>query len=516
MVRRLLWATVGGALASQAYLWNGLFALPAVIVLGLALGPPYPITGWRREVTWACVVFESLIGIHCWGFTHYGLPLYAATIAYMAVSGLLLGLAVVGLSKRPRITPMRVALAWVAVEAVHQIGQFGFPLFLGATQVHLPWRSAMSVVGSLGVSGLLIGTGVALTTSRRSLASWIGVTVVVSAFGLWQPGLAPAGPKRPIAAVQGGIPSWLYQVSESSEVAAHLVESQYFDLTEEVLQEPVEIVFLPESALHRDIAISDGVAAEPLFRPPERLGSSEAFVVTGAYREVWQGSELSVFNTALLLAGDDGRRVLETVDKKILAPVVESPFSRGTDDGILVVGDLPVGVLICYESMYPRAARDLAERAQVITVLTNDAGFVRAPITRTHARQGWSRAIEVGRPLVRLAQAGISLITDHRGNVLERLDLLDQGTLRCEVQPMTGWTWFTLLGYWVGPIAGVALFLFVVVGDRRRLSPVQDHEDNEQEGVADEEGDEAGDSVEGPHSELSTASLPKQGDPSDP
>ena len=476
MVKRLLWASVGGALASQAYLWHGLFAIPAMVALGLALRGPYGELGWRREIIWVCIVFEAWIGVHCWGFLHYGLPLYSATVAYMAVSGLLVGLALVGLQPEPRITPVRVALAWVFVEALHQIGPFGYPLFFGGTQVHLPWRSAMGVVGSLGLSGLLVGTGVALAISRRSAPYWMVAFILISLLGCYQPGLRASGPTRTIAAVQGGVPSWLYQVAEASELAADLVEAHYFDLVEVALGEGAEIVLLPESALHRNVAIAGNAATDPLFRPPSQARENEAFVVTGAYREVWEGNHLQLYNTALLLAGHDGHTVLGAADKRILAPVVESPFSRGTGDGVLTLGELPLGVLICYESMYPRAARALAEGAQVITVLTNDAGFVRAPITLTHARQGWSRAIETGRPLIRLAQAGISLVVDHRGRTLGELALFQQGLLRAEIQPMTGWTWFTLAGYWIGPAAGGSLLLIIVMRDRRRWSLAKKHE----------------------------------------
>ncbi len=90
--------------------------------------------------------------------------------------------------------------------------------------------------------------------------------------------------------------------------------------------------------------------------------------------------------------------------------------------------------MICYESMYPEAALNAAQRgARLLTILSDDAGMRRAAIAWTHAEQARMRAIEVGLPLVRDGQAGVSYMTDAYGRMLGRLDSWQTGTLTRDV-----------------------------------------------------------------------------------
>lgn len=488
MVGRFLWACVAGVLLSQAYLHSALFALAGALALGIALRPPYDAK-WRRQVARVFIVVQLWIGLHCWGFLHYGWKLYIATLFYMALSGGLMSILVIGFARQPRFTPLRVAAAWVTVEALHQLGPYGFPLFLGGTQVDMPWQSAMGVIGAVGLSGLIIGLGVAAARGRLTALRWVAAILGISLLGLWQPGIREVGETQQVALVQGGIPSWFYQIVDESETAAYLVEDHYFGLAEEAFVGGPDLVLLPEAALHHPIAQTDDYAVDPLFRASDDPENAATQLLTGAYREIWVGNELRLYNAALLLDAADSRQLIATVDKRLLAPVVESPFTAGTGDGVVDANEMKIGVLICYESMYPRVGRQVASSASVLAVLTNDAGFDRAPVSLTHARQGRSRAIEVGRPLLRVAQAGISFISDHRGRTQGHFGFFEQGVLRGTIQPTTGWTWFTLFGFLAVPGAGLVLGLFIIVADRRagKTSTVEPAKQAEDEAVSHQE-----------------------------
>ncbi|MCA9563309.1 MAG: hypothetical protein KC561_07460, partial [Myxococcales bacterium] len=134
----------------------------------------------------------------------------------------------------------------------------------------------------------------------------------------------------------------------------------------------------------------------------------------------------------------------------VLVPITEARFTAGTDS--IIAQPVPIGALICYESMYPRLARARARESQLLVVVTNDAGFRFAPVSLTHSQQGQARAVEVGRPLLRAAQGGESLIVDHTGQVTASLPLHEVGILRGEVTPVFGWTWYSLVGYWIVPV----------------------------------------------------------------
>jgi len=488
MVSRLLWASIAGILFAQAYLHSAPFALAGAVALGLALRPPFD-RNWRRQIARVFIVQQIWIALHGWGFLHYGWRLYVATLFYFALSGALLSILVIGFARRPRVGPLRVAAAWMTVEALHQVGSFGFPLFLGGTQIEMPWRTSMGVIGAVGLSGLIIGLGVAATRARMSALRWAAALVVFSLLGLWQPGIEEVGESQDVAIVQGGVPSWFYQIVDDSEAAAYLVEDHYFGLAEEAFVGGPDLVLLPEAALHHAIAQTGDYSVDPLFRASDNPENATTQLLTGAYRETWVGDDLRLYNSALLLDASDSRHLIAVVDKRLLAPVVESPFTPGTGDGLVEARAMTIGVLICFESIYPRMGRQVAESASVVAILTNDAGFVRAPVSLTHARQGWSRAIELGRPIVRSAQAGISFIVDHRGQIQAQLDFFEQGVLRGTVQPTTGWTWFTLFGFMLAPVAGLLLCLFIVLGDRRFGKPaaVEPAEEAKDEGVADKE-----------------------------
>lgn len=490
---RLLWASLAGLLFSQAHLWHGALAWPGAVAMGVAVSGIPDGPRRRPRLVWLCAVVQGWQGLHCWPFLHYGPLLYAGAIAYLLASGASVGLLLAG--RRPAASAgsfsLRAGLAFLAVDYVHQLGPLGFPLILGGSQVHLPWRGAIAVVGAVGLSGLIVGSGVAVggwMSGRlvgsagnrrgghgRTVSAWILATLLTWLLGNWQPGLSTVGAPLRVAIVQGSVPNWLYVMANSSRAGRLLVEARYHRLTREALsaERPVDLVVLPEAALHREIAVVDGRALEPLFaRPPDLGHNAEAAVITGAYREVLSenGRQLRLFNTALLLSASDPRAVIGWADKRVLAPLSEARFEPAEEREALEVAGRRMGVLICFEATYPRLARELATELEshVLVVITNDAGVNLAPVTLSHARQGWARAVEVGRPLVRAAQAGISLAVTASGELLGQKPLFEAGVLYVEVQPMRGWTWFSRFGYGLGPLS---LMLAVVwaLWPRRRV-----------------------------------------------
>ena len=487
-VLRILLAVAGGVLASQAYLRHGLLAWPAVLCLGFALSGLERQRRWRLQVVLVCVLFQMFVGIHTGAFARYGLVLFAGSVTYLSLSGALIGLFCVGSKRTASLSSVRIALAWVAVEALHELGQYGFPLYIGGTQAHLPWRSAIGVVGALGVGGLMVGLGVASARAalawrgraheaadqRQGSASrlwrgptvWLAIFAVAALLGRWQPGLAPSGAELSVALVQGGVPNSLYEASAMSDAAKQEIEDRYFGLVDEALAGGADLVVMPEAALHRPIATRGERALTDLFRP---LAGSTAFVVTGAYRmDAGPDGDGALYNTSLLFRADDARAILGIADKELLVPFGETAFTPGVSNEPLAIDDHDLAVLICFESMYSRLARERSEAADLLAVLTNDAGFAESQIGLTHARQGWSRSLETGRPLLRAGQAGISLVTDHLGRLRGRMDAFDVGLVEAVVQPMRGWTWFSALGFLLGPTSFVVLVFLVVVWDRRQ------------------------------------------------
>ncbi len=97
-------------------------------------------------------------------------------------------------------------------------------------------------------------------------------------------------------------------------------------------------------------------------------------------------------------------------------------FTPGTDPAPLVVplarGAAALGVLICYEDLFPALARDeVLAGADALVVVTNDAWYGEGAAAYQHAAHSVLRAVETRRPVLRCGNAGWSGWIDEFGSV---------------------------------------------------------------------------------------------------
>jgi len=79
---------------------------------------------------------------------------------------------------------------------------------------------------------------------------------------------------------------------------------------------------------------------------------------------------------------------------------------------------VPVGVLICFEDIFPALARaEALEGAEVLAVLTNNGWFGQGGAAYQHAAHSVLRAVETRRPVVRVGNAGWSGWIDEFGHI---------------------------------------------------------------------------------------------------
>ena len=105
--------------------------------------------------------------------------------------------------------------------------------------------------------------------------------------------------------------------------------------------------------------------------------------------------------------------------------------------------------MICLESVYPDAGRALAaEGAELLVVMSNDAGFGRSPITRHMTHRAAVRALETGRWLLRVGQAGITTLIDPRGQTTTSLGLFEPGVVTGTAMRRDDKTLFVAWGDW--------------------------------------------------------------------
>jgi len=131
------------------------------------------------------------------------------------------------------------------------------------------------------------------------------------------------------------------------------------------------------------------------------------------------------YNSALLI-NEEGR-LISQYDKIRLMPFGEyvplpqwlpgaslisgivGEFTPGTKYTVMPIGDRRVGVFICIEAAYPWIARRLAnEGADTLINISNDGYLGPTAVMRQHLANAIFRAVETGRPMLRVTNTGLS------------------------------------------------------------------------------------------------------------
>lgn len=147
------------------------------------------------------------------------------------------------------------------------------------------------------------------------------------------------------------------------------------------------------------------------------------------------GREEAVYNRAFLLAPDG--TVAGYYDKERLVPFGEYlpswldwPFLEALLQGVGVYEEgreiaplkyetLALGILICYEGIFPRLAQRRVEQgANILVDISNDGWFRGSPASRQHLALTAPRCVEQNRWLLRGTNTGVSAVIDPRGRVV--------------------------------------------------------------------------------------------------
>jgi apolipoprotein N-acyltransferase len=194
------------------------------------------------------------------------------------------------------------------------------------------------------------------------------------------------------------------------------------------------------------------------------------------------------YNSALLI--NDSGRLISQYDKIRLMPFGEyvplpqwlpgaslitglvGEFTPGNNYTLMPVGEYRAGVFICIESAYPWIARRMTtEGADVLINISNDGYLGPTPVMRQHLANAIFRAVENGRPVVRVTNTGISALIDEKGVVEEQTGSFQTDVRVWRFVPSGRRTFYTRHGdLFVHICAAITLLVFIAILVSRRRS----------------------------------------------
>ncbi len=363
--------------------------------------------------------------------------------------------------------------------------------------VNLALAQTASLVGLHGLTFLTIAIFAAPATLWRVSESRLNLTptivaalalALMAAFGALRL-MSPPSPTVP------GVKLRLIQPNIAQDDASFRPENKqailrrYFDLSERATSpdrsgvRDVTHLIWPESAFPFILSRDPQALSEIV----DFLGSGATLITGAARRE--DGSPPRYFNS-IEIVGRGGLSA-QRYDKQHLVPfgeympfasllerahisqLVDIPggFEPGSGRRILRVPGLPAAMpLICYEAIFPIELGDLmsgADRPTWLLNVTDDAWFGLTPGPYQHFAQARLRAIELGAPLVRDANSGISAVLDGFGREIAVAPLGAEGVLDAELPEALAPTLQYHLGSVGATLIGMAFLAAALTGKRR-------------------------------------------------
>jgi len=351
-------------------------------------------------------------------------------------------------------------LAWVGADYLRSMLLTGFPWsMLGHSQYRLlPLIQVADITGVYGITALIVLANVVLYRIIRALSGTgipypakSAVILALSLTGTLGYGFfrlntpQPAAPHFRVALIQGNID----QAVKWSPAFREATLDIYSNLSRQaVSQQPADLIVWPESAA--PFFFQENSSASERIRDLTRelktgllFGSPAAEMREGRYTNL---------NSAFLLA-PDGTTVGRS-DKMHLVPFGEyvplakllpfvhklvhgiGDFAPGREMQPLTIGTTPLGILVCYEAIFPELARaSVNGGSRVLINITNDAWFGHSSAPYQHLSMATFRAIETRTPLIRAANTGITSIIDQNGHIKGMTPLFKETFMAGEIQP---------------------------------------------------------------------------------
>ena len=359
-------------------------------------------------------------------------------VLFAAVWGLPYGLVAMAVHPlRARFGRGWVALfpaVWVAMEYLQPAL---FPYYQGVGQYRAPyvWQLA-SVFGAMGVSYLILLVNSALAEAliagregaRRSAAVVVVALSVFAAnlgFGAWRYARVEAELTAAPVLRASLLQQKVSMVTRLQDRGQDVLKG-WLNLTKQVVGSKPDLVVWPEGSIGYNP--HEGKVKE-IFSELSRQGDFDFLVGGGTFERDDAGKRTS-WNSCYLFGRDGELR--GRYDKMVPLPFGEylpwpvsylrdyiegvGNFRAGTEPRVFDTGRYTFTTPICYEAILEDQMRQLMH-ADLFVNITNDGWFGNTAAPHQHAMLSAVHAVELGRPMLRVAYTGVSMVVEPHGNI---------------------------------------------------------------------------------------------------
>ncbi len=456
------WSLLSGLLLATAFprldlAWMAWFALvPLFLVMtqrpfwcGFVAG----IGFFAPVLYWLNIVMTTYGGLH----PVFSLVAYLLLTVYLALFFGAATWASCRLLRKRALSPLlTLPVLWVALEYLRSFLLSGFPwASLGYSQQSLlPMIQSADLFGVYGLSFLIILVNAALALAMARVRSgqrlpWGALTAALLlvtlnyAYGSWR--LASEPDQRAQSLTVGLVQGNIDQSVKWDPAYQQQTIDRYRELSRAAsTAADVELLVWPESAT--PFYFQEHSPLSQLVREVPRESGASLIFGSPAYER--EGEGYRFLNSAFLLSG--AGEVMGRSDKIHLVPFGEYvplgeflPFIDKLVAGIgdfspgelspLPFGEARVGVLVCFEGIFPELARDYVRRGSDLLVnVTNDAWFGRSSAPYQHLAMVRFRAVENRIWVARAANTGISALIAPSGRIGAQTPIFEPRFLTAE------------------------------------------------------------------------------------
>ena len=359
---------------------------------------------------------------------------------------------------------------WVGFEWFKGWFLTGFPwLELGTGQIDSPLSGYVPIIGTMGASMLVaISAGLLVVACQQKKPRFIVIMLAIwlGGYGLqFIPWTTAAGDKITASLIQGNVPQ---KIKWHPKQAYHTM-ALYQSETKKHWQS--DLIIWPEGAITLFYHQIKASYLDPLAQLAKQ---HNAHILLGL--PVMDDKSQRYFNSMISLGRKPG-----IYHKQHLVPFGEytpfswlrwlmdlldlpmSSFQAGpADQPLLSLNQQKMGVYICYEDAFSAQIRRFLPAANFLVNATNNAWYGRSLAPHQHLQISRSRALEVGRPVLRATTNGISAFIDHQGRLKATTPQFKRAVLTGDIQPRKGKTPYVIWGDWL--LLASALFMLLIWG----------------------------------------------------